>query len=75
MFTFRAQPGTVPKKCPPATRTPVPSGPTRRKPGGIGVTGVPFAVFGGRAAIHGAASSEGYAADGTVHGHGAARPC
>lgn len=27
----------------------------------IGVTGVPFAVFGGRAAINGAASSEGYA--------------
>ena len=27
----------------------------------IGVTGVPFAVFGGRAAIHGATSSEGYA--------------
>jgi predicted DsbA family dithiol-disulfide isomerase len=27
----------------------------------IGVTGVPFAVFGGRAAIHGATSREGYA--------------
>ena len=27
----------------------------------IGVTGVPFAAFGGRAAIHGATSSEGYA--------------